>query len=106
MGMDISHLLRNARLKAGITQAELGRRVQITTSVVSAYEHGTREPKGAVLLEMLGAMGIDSLPLRRISSTSKSLARGQELQEVLELAAQFPARHAPTLPYPIFGKYR
>jgi len=29
--------------------------------------------------------------------------RGDELVQVLELAAQFPARHSPTLLYPRFG---
>ena len=29
--------------------------------------------------------------------------RGRELVEVLELAAQFPARFSPTLDYPPFG---
>ncbi|MGB3411488.1 MAG: helix-turn-helix transcriptional regulator [Microthrixaceae bacterium] len=33
-------------------------------------------------------------------------ARGQELVEVLELAAMFPARHTSTLEAPIFGRTR
>ena len=34
---------------------------------------------------------------------SDPAARGRELVEVLELAAQFPARHTPTLDMPAFG---
>ena len=30
--------------------------------------------------------------------------RGRELEAVLELAAQFPARHARTMRYPLFGR--
>jgi hypothetical protein len=37
-------------------------------------------------------------------ATEDLTARGEELKAVLELAEYFPARHQPTLSYPIFGR--
>ena len=100
--------------------------MHITASVVSAYEHGSREPKAAILLKMLAALGVGSVSLdspndlnnldpvnehagqrqRKPLTKIDRSTRGGELLEVLELAAHFPARHASKLTYPIFGKPR
>ena len=37
-------LIRAARRRAGLTQAELARRAGTSQPVVSAYEHGRRDP--------------------------------------------------------------
>lgn len=55
--MDAAALVRRARLAAGLTQTELGRRAGITQSVVSAYESGRREPALSTLARLIEATG-------------------------------------------------
>ncbi len=52
-------LLWLARDKAGITQAELARRAEIPASMVSAYEHGRRQPTLPTLSRLLKAAGYE-----------------------------------------------
>jgi predicted nucleotidyltransferase/DNA-binding XRE family transcriptional regulator len=54
---DAATVLHEARRRAGLTQAELGRRAGVTQSVVSAYESGRRQPSLPVLLGLLRASG-------------------------------------------------
>jgi predicted nucleotidyltransferase/DNA-binding XRE family transcriptional regulator len=50
-------LLREARLRAGLTQARLAQRAGVAQSVISAYESGRRQPSLPVLLGLLRASG-------------------------------------------------
>lgn len=50
-------LIRDARHRAGLTQAELGRRAGVTQSVVSAYESGARQPSLPMLERLVRATG-------------------------------------------------
>ena len=85
-------LLRDARLRAGLSQAELGRRAGVTQSVVSAYESGARQPSVPMLARLVAATGLE-LDLRvsepaTIRPASGGLgqriqARRVELQAVL-----------------------
>jgi predicted nucleotidyltransferase/DNA-binding XRE family transcriptional regulator len=50
-------LVREARRRAGMTQAQLADRAGITQSVVSAYESSRREPSLPVLLRLIAATG-------------------------------------------------
>lgn len=52
-------LLQLARLKAGVTQAELARRAGVPTTMVSAYERGRRQPTLATLQRLLRAAGYE-----------------------------------------------
>ncbi|MDA8045004.1 MAG: helix-turn-helix domain-containing protein [Actinomycetota bacterium] len=52
-------LLREARLRAGLSQVELGRRAGVTQSVVSAYESGARQPSVPMLARLVAATGLD-----------------------------------------------
>ena len=52
-------LLRDARLRAGLSQVELGRRAGVTQSVVSAYEAGARQPSLLTLARLVRAAGFD-----------------------------------------------
>lgn len=49
-------MLREARLAAGLTQAELAHRVGSTQPMVAAYESGSREPSLASLDRLAGAL--------------------------------------------------
>lgn len=50
-------MLRQARRLAGLTQAELARRAEVTQSVISAYESGRREPALSTLQRLVEATG-------------------------------------------------
>jgi hypothetical protein len=50
-------LLREARERGALTQAQLAERAGVTQSVVSAYESGRRQPSLPVLLKLLQASG-------------------------------------------------
>ena len=52
-------LLRHARKRARLSQAELARRAGVTQSVVSAYESGARQPSLPTLARLIQATGSD-----------------------------------------------
>ena len=52
-------LLRDARSRAGLSQAELGRRAGVAQSVISAYEAGSRQPALPTLARLIHAAGFD-----------------------------------------------
>jgi transcriptional regulator with XRE-family HTH domain len=52
-------LLREARLRAGITQAELGRRVKRSQSQIARWERGDVKPSLETLRELIRACGFD-----------------------------------------------
>jgi predicted nucleotidyltransferase/DNA-binding XRE family transcriptional regulator len=59
-------LLRQARKRAGLSQAELAARAGVTQSVISAYESGQRQPSIPVLARLIDAAGFELvLGLRR-----------------------------------------
>ena len=52
-------LLRQARVGAGLSQAELAARASVTQSVISAYESGHRQPALTTLATLVEAAGYD-----------------------------------------------
>jgi len=90
--VDAAVLLRDARLRAGLSQVELGRRAGVTQSVISAYESGARQPSVPTLARLVAATGFE-LDLRLSEPTAVGPARGKlghrvqahsvELREVL-----------------------
>jgi len=84
---------------------QLARRAGTSHATISAYEAGRSIPSVATLDRIVRASGFSITPeLEPRVDTADEAARGRELVEVLELAAQFPARHAPTLQMPVFGR--
>jgi transcriptional regulator with XRE-family HTH domain len=57
--VDTATLLRSARQRAGMTQAELAARAQTSAPTISAYEHGAKQPRADVLLRLLRAAGVE-----------------------------------------------
>lgn len=53
------NLLRDARRRAHLTQAELAERAGTTQSVISAYEAGHRQPALSTLANLIAATGFD-----------------------------------------------
>jgi predicted nucleotidyltransferase/DNA-binding XRE family transcriptional regulator len=63
---DVAGLLREARTRAGLTQAELAQRAGVQQSVISVYEAGRRQPSVATLASLVAATGFDlDIRLRR-----------------------------------------
>ncbi len=52
-------VIREARLRGGMTQSQLAARAHVTQSVVSAYESSKREPSFEMLKKLVGAAGFD-----------------------------------------------
>jgi transcriptional regulator with XRE-family HTH domain len=101
--MDTAELIRTARQRRGLTLRALAERAGTSHSTLSAYETRTKTPTVATLERILRAAGyaIDGEVERRVTDGDE---RGSELVAVLELAEQFPARHAARLTYPRFGR--
>jgi transcriptional regulator with XRE-family HTH domain len=100
----VGRLLKQARLQAHLSLRELAARASTSHSTIAAYEQGRKAPGVDVYLRLLNACSVD---VELVSSPKLHFAaareRGQELEEVLNLAEQFPARHKPDIQYPRFG---
>jgi len=55
--MTAAEVLKDARLKAGLTQSDLSKKACITQSVISAYESGRRDPSLRTLNKLVSAAG-------------------------------------------------
>lgn len=99
--MDAAATLKRARREAGLTLRTLAERAGTSHATLAAYEAGRAIPRVDTLDRILRAAGYasDITTSRRIDDGA---TRGDELWAALELAAMFPARHAKTLPYPVF----
>lgn len=57
--MKAATMVRTARLRAGLTQEELATRAGTSAPNISAYENAARQPRGDVLLRLVGAAGLE-----------------------------------------------
>jgi transcriptional regulator with XRE-family HTH domain len=97
--------LRHARFVAGLSLRELARRAGTSHATLRAYEHGSKTPGLDTLARILDACGFDvDLALTRRIREREGLERGAELEEVLLLAEQFPARLSRKIDYPLFPR--
>ena len=105
--MDAARLISDARRMAGLTLRALAERAGTSHPTLVAYEQGRKVPNVVTLDRILRAAGYaaDVTLSRRVDDGDRA-ARGRELIDVLELAAMFPASHAPTITYPRFGAAR
>lgn len=105
--MEAASLIRESRRRAKLTQRELADRADTSHATLAAYETGTKVPRVDTLDRVLRAAGFDpevSLVTRPETDREAREAKGRELFEALELAAQFPARRrARYLPPPVIG---
>ncbi len=60
--MGAGHVVREARRRAGLTQAELARRVDTTQSAIARIERGRTEPSLRRVRELVRACGLELLP--------------------------------------------
>jgi transcriptional regulator with XRE-family HTH domain len=103
--MDAAATLRHARRRSGLSLRALARRARTSHSTLAAYEAGHKVPSVETLDRIVRAAGFElSAALSpRVGGPDLS-DRGDELVQVLDLAAQFPARHELHLTYPRFGR--
>lgn len=59
MASTAGELIRDARLRAGMSQADLARRARVSQPVISIYERGRREPGFEMLRKLIEATGHD-----------------------------------------------
>jgi predicted nucleotidyltransferase/DNA-binding XRE family transcriptional regulator len=72
--MDAGALLREARVRAGLSQSDLARRAGVTQSVVSEYEAGKREPALPTLARLVAGTGHElTLGLQRADPSVRGL---------------------------------
>jgi transcriptional regulator with XRE-family HTH domain len=99
----IAATLRHARTNAGLPLRALAARAGTSHATLSAYEQGRKVPSATTFLRILEACGnaVDIALHRRIRERD-GVPRGEELEAVLRLAAQFPAHASRRLELPAF----
>jgi predicted nucleotidyltransferase/DNA-binding XRE family transcriptional regulator len=92
-------LLRDARRRAGLTQAELAEEAGTTQSVISAYESGHRQPALATLAALVDATGFElDVRVRRRRQGLDRLTgpRGRQVRRHRRLLVEAAAAHGVT----------
>jgi len=95
--MDPGELLRSVRRRRGLTQADLARRAGTSQPVISAYEHGRRDPTFGTLERLVAAAG-EHLRIGAEAGTGgppparDPAEHARRLVDVLLLADAIPAR--------------
>lgn len=110
--MEPARLIKAVRRRQGLTQAELARRAGTSQPVVSAYEHGRRDPSWETLRRLVEAGG-ERLVLAAQRPTSDLTPpvdleeHARRLLDVLSLADAIPVRRrSPVLDAPRFVSVR
>ena len=98
--MTPGELLRDVRRRRGLTQADLARRAGTSQPVVSAYEHGRRDPTVGTLQRLVDAAGEQLRISADVATGGPAPARSaeehaQRLVDVLLLADAIPGRPRP-----------
>jgi transcriptional regulator with XRE-family HTH domain len=97
--VDAAVIVRRARRAAGLSLRELAGIAGTSHSTLAAYETGTKTPSVTTLDRIVRAAGFS---LEATLAPRAEISRGEELEAVLQLAEQFPARHHATIEYPPF----
>jgi len=92
-----AELIRAVRRRRGLSQAELAARAGTSQPVVSAYEHGRRDPSFATLAKLIEAGGehlrIDAAPpAQDLPRARNPEEHNRRLLDVLSLADAIPVR--------------
>jgi len=92
-------LIAQIRQTSGLNQAELARRSGLQSSVLSAYEHGRRQPSVAALVRIARAAGLE-LEISPLADADALARSGEILIGVLDLADRMPSKPRGELLYP------
>lgn len=107
--MEAAVVLRRARLASGLTLRALAARGGTSHATLAAYEAGRTVPRVDTLDRILRAAGYSTdivTSARPDATDAERVAKGRELYLALDLAAQFPARHAAAIDAPPFPRRR
>ena len=96
--MDAASLLREVRIRAGLTQRALAEAAGTSQSAVAAIESGSKQPTVATLDRLLRAAGSELVPAA--PEQAALLRRSRRLLDVLHLAEALPFRRTGGLRYP------
>jgi len=100
-----AEVLCEARRRAGLSLRSAAERAATSHATLAAYEKGRKIPAITTYLRILDSYGYAAdIELSPRIREMDGYDRGEELEAVLELAEQFPARHTKTLRYPRFAK--
>lgn|SRR5574341_1409406 len=86
MSSDAANLLRDARIRAGLSQRELARRARTTQSVVARIELEKASPSWDTLARLLKAAGFEL----RAGLEQRPVARTHMLDDVARILALSP----------------
>jgi uncharacterized protein len=96
--MEPGSLIAAARRRAGLTQAALAERAGTSQPVISAYEHGRRDPTFHTLQRLIEAAG-ERLQVSAVPTPASDIeppadleAHGRRLRDVLSIADAVPRR--------------
>ena len=104
--MNPAAVIKGVRRRQGLTQADLARRAGTSQPVISAYEHGRRDPTYATLRKLVEAGGerlrLDAaVPPSDIPPAADAQEHARRLLDVLSLADAIPVRRrSPVLKAP------
>src|ERR1700728_2879182 len=95
--VDPSALIKAVRRRQGLTQADLARRAGTSQPVISAYEHGRRDPSYETLRKLVEAaderLHLDAVLVRSdLPPSADAAEHGRRLLDVLSLADAIPVR--------------
>ena len=95
-------LIRDVRRRHGLTQADLAHRAGTSQPVISAYEHGRRDPSYATLRKLIEAGGerllLEASPVPSdLTPPDTPDEHNRRLLDVLSLADAIPTRLRPSV---------
>ena len=109
--MEVARTLREARTRAGLTQAALAARAGTSQATISAYESGSKQPSVETLSRLLAATGtrltVERAPAPVIEPTRADQRRAaRDLAAALTLAEALPAKPGRVLRFPRLPRER
>lgn len=92
-GMDVGRLIREARMRAGLSQRALADLAGTSAAAVCLYERGGRIPRVDTVARLLHAAGEDLVLSSRPMPQIDVRQNAADLWQVLELADLLPQHH-------------